>query len=334
MLGIPIEVGNHDARSTTSPATGSGAAAFELPEIALEPDEAAVVGLAARVWQHAGLAAATTDALVKLKAGGVAVDRTALDVVQPRLAPPSRPSSRCATPSATHTPVALRLPSAAAPRPPTGTSQPWGVRVLARPLVRHRVTTATAASTADVPALPGHGDVAHDGAAGLLRGPDGTDLRELARACAPRPPTGPPGARAHRRRQRPAPARHQPADGPRREGWDRLDVALGRDATSSPRRSLGYGADVVARGPAAACASASCAGCGGCRRVGAEAGRRERPRPRPGAPAAGPGALPPGRGRGPRRAGRRATSASSRRRSSTTSTCCGSAGCPGSAWAT
>ena len=36
-----------------------------------------MIGLAARVWQHAGLAAATSDALVKLKAAGVTVDRAA-----------------------------------------------------------------------------------------------------------------------------------------------------------------------------------------------------------------------------------------------------------------
>ena len=42
--------------------------------MALEADEAAVLGPAARVWQHAGLAGATSDA-IEVKAAGIAVDR-------------------------------------------------------------------------------------------------------------------------------------------------------------------------------------------------------------------------------------------------------------------
>ncbi len=85
-LGIPIEVGYVDRAFEDEHGYRIERSAFELPEIDLEPDEAAVIGLAARVWQHAGLAAATSDALVKLKAAGVEVDRDALDVVQPQLA--------------------------------------------------------------------------------------------------------------------------------------------------------------------------------------------------------------------------------------------------------
>ncbi len=85
-LGIPIEVGHLDRAFEDEPGYRVERAAFELPEIDLEPDEAAVLGLAARVWQHAGLAATTSQALVKLKAAGYEVDREALDVLQPRVA--------------------------------------------------------------------------------------------------------------------------------------------------------------------------------------------------------------------------------------------------------
>ena len=84
-LGIPIEVGYVDRAFEDEPGYRVERSAFELPEIDLAPEEAAVIGLAARVWQHAGLAAATSDALVKLKAAGVSVDRAALDLVQPTL---------------------------------------------------------------------------------------------------------------------------------------------------------------------------------------------------------------------------------------------------------
>ena len=43
---------------------------FALPGIDLTADEAAVIGLATRVWQHAGLAAHTSDALAKLAPPG------------------------------------------------------------------------------------------------------------------------------------------------------------------------------------------------------------------------------------------------------------------------
>src|SRR3954468_8774636 len=85
-LGVPIEVGGYDPLFEDEAGYRIVRSAFELPEITLEADEAAVIGLAARVWQQAGLASATTDALRKLRAAGVEVDRAALDVVQPQLA--------------------------------------------------------------------------------------------------------------------------------------------------------------------------------------------------------------------------------------------------------
>jgi proteasome accessory factor B len=44
---------------------------YELPEIRLEADEAAVLGIASRVWQSAALAGAAAGALLKLKAAAV-----------------------------------------------------------------------------------------------------------------------------------------------------------------------------------------------------------------------------------------------------------------------
>ena len=69
-LGIPIEVGHLDAFFEDEVGYRIKRDAFELPQVELEPDEAAVVGLAARVWQHAGLADATSQALLKLQGGG------------------------------------------------------------------------------------------------------------------------------------------------------------------------------------------------------------------------------------------------------------------------
>ncbi|GAT68694.1 WYL domain-containing protein [Planomonospora sp. ID91781] len=73
-IGIPIEVQKDPWEE--DPGYRIVRQAYELPEITLEPDEAAVVGLAARVWQRASLAEAASGALLKLRAGGVETDET------------------------------------------------------------------------------------------------------------------------------------------------------------------------------------------------------------------------------------------------------------------
>lgn len=84
-LGIPIETGSHESLFDDEPGYRIRRSEFELPPLSLEPDEAAVVGLAARVWQQAGLAAATSSALLKLRAAGVDTDPQALGKVEPRV---------------------------------------------------------------------------------------------------------------------------------------------------------------------------------------------------------------------------------------------------------
>ena len=48
---------------------------YELPDIRLEPDEAAVLGLAARVWRRRRARRAAAGALLKLRAAGVEAER-------------------------------------------------------------------------------------------------------------------------------------------------------------------------------------------------------------------------------------------------------------------
>src|SRR5215208_6944391 len=57
----------------------------ELPDLELTREEAAVIGLATQVWEHAGLASESTTALVKLKAIGVDVDTSVLRMAEPKL---------------------------------------------------------------------------------------------------------------------------------------------------------------------------------------------------------------------------------------------------------
>ncbi len=82
-LGIPLESG-HNSVFDTDAEIGYRIARrdYELPEIDLAPDEAAAVGLAARLWQS-GLSSAATSALVKLRAAGVDVDTRSVLGVEP-----------------------------------------------------------------------------------------------------------------------------------------------------------------------------------------------------------------------------------------------------------
>ncbi len=72
-LGIPLETGRRSGFDTVD---GYRIARqdYELGEIHLEPDEAAAVALAARLWESPELADAAHGALVKLRAAGVEVD--------------------------------------------------------------------------------------------------------------------------------------------------------------------------------------------------------------------------------------------------------------------
>lgn len=73
-IGIPIDVVRDPWEE--EPGYRIQRQSYELPEITLEPDEAAVLGLAAQVWQRASLAEAASGALLKLRAGGVATDHS------------------------------------------------------------------------------------------------------------------------------------------------------------------------------------------------------------------------------------------------------------------
>ncbi|GIJ54984.1 helix-turn-helix transcriptional regulator [Virgisporangium aurantiacum] len=81
-LGVPLEIGNASVFDT-EPGYRIARREYALPDIHLEPEEAAAVGIAARLWRHAGLAAAASSGLTKLRAAGVDVDPTTTLGVEP-----------------------------------------------------------------------------------------------------------------------------------------------------------------------------------------------------------------------------------------------------------
>ena len=81
-LGVPLETGTTSVFGS-EPGYRIARSDYALPDVHLEPDETAAVGIAARLWQHAGLAAAATSGLLKLRAAGVDVDLHATLGIEP-----------------------------------------------------------------------------------------------------------------------------------------------------------------------------------------------------------------------------------------------------------
>ena len=246
-LGIPIEVGGFDALFDDEQGYRIVRSAFELPDISLEADEAAVIGLAARVWQQAGLASATSDALIKLKAAGVEVDREALNVVQPQLAADEPSFEAFWEGVSTRRPVQFSYRPSAAARPAVRRLQPWGIVSFRSRwyVVGHDLDRADQRMFRLSRVV---GDIDFVGEAGSFTVPEGTDLRALTSALDP--DTRARTAEVLVRSGRAVALRHR-ADSSleaAREGWDRLEIGFGRtDALVDELAS--YGPDVVVEGP-------------------------------------------------------------------------------------
>jgi proteasome accessory factor B len=124
-LGIPLETG------TNAPEEEVGyrisPQAYELPEILLEPDEAAVLGLAAKVWQRAELAGAAAGGLLKLRAAGIEADVTSRPGIEPRLATEDAAFAPLWRAVRDRRPVSFDYQAPNRPAAQTRHLEPWGV---------------------------------------------------------------------------------------------------------------------------------------------------------------------------------------------------------------
>ncbi len=130
-LGIPLE------RGTNGPGDEESGyrierQAYELPEIRLEPDEAAVLGLAARVWRRAELAGAAAGALLKLRAAGIDAedgtrDGTNLAGIEPRVHTGEASFGALWEAVRDRRPVAFTYRAAGRSMPQRRHIEPWGV---------------------------------------------------------------------------------------------------------------------------------------------------------------------------------------------------------------
>jgi proteasome accessory factor B len=249
-LGVPIEVGQMDAYFDDEPGYRIRADQFALPEISLESDEASVVALATRVWEHARLAEATTDAVGKLTAAGLELDLGALEIAQPRLTADEPSFDVFWEATLARRPVTFDYRRPGYDLPLTRHLEPWGVvRFSGRWYVVGQDTDRAEERVFRLSRVVGPATMS--GPAGSFVVPPGTDVREAARRLAPSVPAEEavvllrPGAGAVLRRS--ATSVEADVDGPDEETpWDRL-----RLTGAQADELLAFGPDVYVEGPPA-----------------------------------------------------------------------------------
>jgi proteasome accessory factor B len=251
-LGVPIEVGHMDAYFDDEPGYRIRPDEFGLPDITLEADEAAVIGLAARVWEHARLAEATTEAVRKLTALGAPLNVSALGIAEARLTADEPSFDVFWEATQERTPVEFEYRRSGQTQVVTRHLQPWGVvRYSGR---WYAVGLDTDRGEERVFRLSRvQGEARRAGRPGSYDVPPGTDVRATAKRLAPAPTTERAvvlvrtGAGLVLRRN--AESVETGVAGPDdRTGWDRLVVS--RSGLGLADELLGYGDDVYVEEPA------------------------------------------------------------------------------------
>jgi proteasome accessory factor B len=177
-LGIPLEIGQ------TGPENEVGyrisRQAYELPDIVLEPDEAAVLGLAARVWGQAVLSGAAAGGLLKLRAAGIDADEAAEPGIEPRLQTVEPAFAPLWQAVRDGRPVRFRYQAAGQGAARLRNLEPWGV--VNRNGRWYVVGLDTDRGEQRVFRLSRiEGEVTFAGVAGSVTVPPGTDVREAVR---------------------------------------------------------------------------------------------------------------------------------------------------------
>ena len=243
-LGIPLETGSNSFWEDDS-GYRIRRADYELPEIRLEPDEAAVLGLAARVWQRASLAEAASGALLKLRAAGADTDEVP-GGIEPRVdtTEPSFPALWEAVRD--RRPVTFDYRTAGAVTPAHRRLEPWGVvswrgrwYVVGHDRDREDVRVFRLSRIV--------GEVASGGPPGSVDVPEGIDVRELVGSWA-----GPAAQHIARVRIRQGAAhglrRWARSCEPDAEGWDMAELSFS-DPEWLAGFVVGFGADAVVADP-------------------------------------------------------------------------------------
>jgi proteasome accessory factor B len=245
-LGIPLET---DSSTAGDEETGYRIQreAYELPEITLEPDEAAVLGLAVRVWQRAELAGAAAGALLKLRAAGIDAEDSAQPAIETRVQTGEAAFGPLWEAVRDRRPVTFDYRAPGRDASQRRKLEPWGV-------VNRHGRWYVAGHDRDRDAVRVfrlgriEGPVSFSGPAGSVTVPEGIDVRELVRGWDDNPP-----------RQRDATLRIRQGAGhglrrgslaqiPDGDGWDSVRVTfhgVGRFSDYLAR----FGPDVIVLDP-------------------------------------------------------------------------------------
>ena len=246
-LGIPLETG-HNSALDEEPGYRIRRQDYELPEIHLEADEAAVLGIAVRVWQSAELAGAAAGALLKLRAAGVEAEETAQPGIEPRLQTGEAAFAPLWEAVRDRRPVTFRYRAAGRSEAQPRELEPWGVvNRHGRWYVGGHDRARQAVRAFRLSRIEGR--VEFCGPAGSVTVPAGADVRELVRSWDDRPVpprTAVLGVRAGAglgiRRQ-------ATREVPGADGWDEVELPFAEVAWFSEHLAS-FGPDVVVREPA------------------------------------------------------------------------------------
>jgi proteasome accessory factor B len=244
-LGIPLET---DLASPGDEEAGYRIRrqAYELPEITLEPDEAAVLGLAARVWQRAELAGAAAGALLKLRAAGIDAEDTQTGI-EPRVHTGEAAFGPLWEAVMARRPVTFAYRAAGRSGVQPRRLEPWGVvnrhgrwYVAGHDMDRDAVRVFRLSRI--------EGAVSFSGPPGRVVVPAGTDVRELVRDW----DSDPPAYRTATLRVRTGAGhglrRQALAERPDGGGWDTVEVSF-HDIGWFCDYLASFGADVIAVDP-------------------------------------------------------------------------------------